>query len=127
MAGHRLADGKGGSIINIASIRGISGQQNAPVAYQASKGAVINLTRNLAASWADRNVRVNVIAPGWTETDFTGDLFASRWGEKLLADIPLGRYAAAEELTGAAVFFASRASSYVTGAVLSVDGGRALR
>ncbi|HXU24200.1 MAG TPA: SDR family oxidoreductase, partial [Tepidiformaceae bacterium] len=77
--------------------------------------------------WAERGVRVNAIAPGWTDTDFTSELFASRHGERLRADIPMGRLAAADDITGAALYLASAASSYVTGTVLVVDGGRALR
>src|SRR5437762_1509149 len=71
-----LADGKGGSIINIASIAGMGGQPNFPPAYQATKAAVVNLTRNLACSWADRGVRVNCIAPGWFPSEMTAGWFS---------------------------------------------------
>ena len=86
-----------------------------------------SLSRGLALEWADRGVRVNSIAPGWVDTDFTSDLFASRWGETLRADVPLGRVANAADITGAALYLASDASSYVTGTVLTIDGGRSLR
>jgi NAD(P)-dependent dehydrogenase (short-subunit alcohol dehydrogenase family) len=118
--------GRAGSIINISSVSGNTPLERLNV-YGATKAGTDQLTRTLALEWADRNVRVNGIAPGWTETDFTGDLFASRWGEKLRADIPLGRLASADDIAGAAIYLASDASSYVTGALIVVDGGRALR
>ena len=124
VAGHMLADGKGGSIINIASIMGMSGQQNAPVAYQASKGAVINLTRNLAASWADRNVRVNAIAPGWFPSEMTAGWFAvPEFLERFINEAPMARIGNADELNGPLLFLASDASSFVTGQTIAVDGG----
>ncbi|MEO6397853.1 MAG: glucose 1-dehydrogenase [Tepidiformaceae bacterium] len=115
-----------GSIINISSVSGIVALEKLGV-YAASKAALHQVTRVMALEWADRNVRVNAIAPGWTETDFTDELFASRHGEGLRADIPMGRLAAAGDITGAALYLASGASSYVTGTVIPVDGGRALR
>ncbi len=119
-----LRDGKGGSIINVASIMGMSGQQNGPVAYQASKAAVINLTRNLACSWADRNVRVNALAPGWFASEMTDAWFAvpqflSRFEEQA----PMKRIGQPNELIGALLFLASDAASFVTGQTLAVDGG----
>ena len=71
-----LRDGKGGSLINISSIMGVAGGQNTPTAYHSSKAAVINLTRSLAISWADRGVRVNAIAPGWFPSEMTAGWFA---------------------------------------------------
>jgi NAD(P)-dependent dehydrogenase (short-subunit alcohol dehydrogenase family) len=118
--------GRAGSVINISSVGGIAPLERLGV-YSATKAGVQQLTKVMALEWADRNVRVNAIAPGWTETDFTGDLFASRHGEGLRADIPLRRMAAPEDIGGAALFLASEASSYVTGAIIPVDGGRALR
>ncbi len=119
-----LRDGRGGSIINIASIMGIVAQQNAPSAYQASKAAVINLTRNLAASWADRGVRVNCIAPGWFPSQMTAGWFAvPEFLKRFEAQIPLARIGLPEELAGPLLFLASDASSYVTGQTLAVDGG----
>jgi NAD(P)-dependent dehydrogenase (short-subunit alcohol dehydrogenase family) len=125
VAARMLADGAGGSIINIASIMGMAGQQNAPVAYQASKAAVINLTRNLACSWADRNVRVNAIAPGWFHTEMTdGVMFGSEGAEKWMRSrTPMGRGGEPHELDGALLFLASDASTFVTGSVVAVDGG----
>ncbi|MBV8207512.1 MAG: glucose 1-dehydrogenase [Acidobacteria bacterium] len=120
-----LRGGRGGSIINIASIAGLGGVANFPPAYQATKAAVINLTRNLACSWADRGVRVNAIAPGWFPSEMTGPVFAAPgfldWVHRTT---PLGRVGRPEELAPALVFLASDASSFVTGHTLVVDGGQ---
>jgi NAD(P)-dependent dehydrogenase (short-subunit alcohol dehydrogenase family) len=119
-----LTDGRGGSIINIASIMGMGGQQNAPVAYQASKGAVINMTRNLACSWADRGVRVNCIAPGWFPSEMTAGWFAvPEFLARFVDQAPMRRIGKVEELAGPLLFLASDASSFVTGMILPVDGG----
>ena len=115
-----------GSIINVSSVSGVVPVERLGV-YAATKAGMQQLTKVMALEWAERGVRVNAIAPGWTDTDFTSELFASRHGERLRADIPMGRLAAAEDITGAALYLASAASSYVTGTVLVVDGGRALR
>lgn len=123
-AHYMLADGKGGSIINNASVAGLLGLGNFPPAYQASKAAVINLTRNLACSWADRGVRVNALAPGWFPSEMTGPVFAVPgfldWAASMA---PMGRIGRPEELTPALIFLASDASSFFTGQVLAVDGG----
>ncbi len=124
VAERMLADGKGGSIINIASIMGLSGQQNAPVAYQASKAAVINITRNLACSWADREVRVNCIAPGWFESEMTAGWFAvPQFLARFKAQAPMNRIGRRDELDGVLLYLASEASSFVTGQTFAVDGG----
>ena len=119
-----LVDGKGGSIINNASIAGLNGLGNFPSAYQAVKAAIINLTRNLACSWADRGVRVNALAPGWFPSEMTAGAFSIpsflEWARKMA---PMGRIGRPEELNGALLFLASDASSFVTGQTLAVDGG----
>jgi NAD(P)-dependent dehydrogenase (short-subunit alcohol dehydrogenase family) len=119
-----LADGGGGSIINISSIAGLAGCPDFPVAYQASKAAVLNLTRNLACSWADRGVRVNAIAPGWFVTEINEAILANpdfkAWAG---AGAALNRIGEPKELVGALLFLASDASSYVTGQTIAVDGG----
>ncbi|MEO6396895.1 MAG: SDR family oxidoreductase [Tepidiformaceae bacterium] len=94
------------------------------MAYQTSKGAVINLTRNLAASWADRNVRVNAIAPGWFPSEMTAGWFAvPEFLERFVNEAPMARVGQPSELTGPLLFLASEASSFVTGQTLAVDGG----
>lgn len=118
--------GRPGSIINIASVIGLHPDVRLGV-YAATKAGIIQFAKVMALEWAHRGVRVNTVAPGWIESDFTGDLFASRHGERLLADIPMGRFARPGDAVGAVVYLASDAASYVTGAVLPVDGGRALR
>ena len=119
-----LADGNGGSIINIASIAGVAGGRDYAPAYVATKAAVINLTRTLACSWSDRGVRVNGIAPGWFPSEITDPLFEldsfKRWAAEAA---PMGRIGRVEELIGPLLFFASEASSFVTGQTLVVDGG----
>lgn len=119
-----LADGKGGSIVNVASVLGVGGSQHMPVAYQASKAAVINLTRNLACSWADRGVRVNALAPGWFPSEMTGPWFAvPQFLDRFSSQAPMGRVGETHELVEPLLFLASDASSFVTGQTLAVDGG----
>jgi NAD(P)-dependent dehydrogenase (short-subunit alcohol dehydrogenase family) len=119
-----LADGKGGSIINIASILGLGALGDLSPSYQASKGSVINLTRHLACSWGNRGVRVNAIAPGWFPSELTAGLFSIPgfldWAKGLA---PLKRIGRPEELVGPLLFLASDASSFMTGHTLVVDGG----
>lgn len=124
-AGRAMIRQKGGSIINIASIMGITGMESDAadaIAYSASKGALIAFTKDLAAKWAKYNIRVNAVAPGWFPTDMSNWVLEHH-GKKLLAHIPMGRWGDGDELKGAAVYLASPASAYVTGAVLAVDGG----
>ena len=117
--------GEGGTIVNVASILGLVGVGQIPQAgYAASKGGVVNLTRELAAQWARHGVRVNALAPGWFESEMTEHMFAEESGHKWVARrAPLGRHGREGELDGALLFLASDASSYVTGQVLAVDGG----
>ena len=87
-----LADGRGGSIVTVASIAGVGGQQNFPVAYQAGKAAIVNLTRNLACSWADRGVRVNALAPGWFPSEMTDPWLAQPiWRQRVERQAAMGR------------------------------------
>lgn len=115
----------GGAIVNVASILGLVGVGQIPQAgYAASKGGVVNLTRELAAQWASKGIRVNALAPGWFESEMTEDMFSEEKGHQWVARrTPLGRHGREGELDGALLFLASDASSYVTGHVLAVDGG----
>ena len=114
-----------GSIINIASISGlVAGDGPDTPSYAASKGAVVNLTRELAVRWAPQGVRVNAIAPGWFPSEMTDETLASESGRRFVAErTPIGRAGMSDELDGALLFLASDASSYVTGHTLVVDGG----
>ena len=114
-----------GSIINVSSILGLVASGSIPqAAYVASKGAVVNLTRELASQWARGGVRVNSIAPGWFASEMTEEMFADERGMAWIRrKTPIGRPGAVEELAGAVVFLASDASSYVIGQTLAVDGG----
>jgi len=114
-----------GNIINVSSMTGVTPLERLGV-YGASKAGMHQFTRVMALEWADRNIRVNAIAPGWVETDFTSELFASRWGEKLRNDVPMGRFATAGDLTGLVLYLASDASAYMTGSIIPIDGGRGL-
>jgi NAD(P)-dependent dehydrogenase (short-subunit alcohol dehydrogenase family) len=124
-AGRRmLEDGRGGSIINITSSAGLNGIQCFPVAYQTTKAAVINLTRNLARTWADRAVRVNAIAPGWFPSEITEPWFANQvFLEHVSKMSPMCRIGSPPELAGVLLLLASNASSFITGQTLAVDGG----
>lgn len=120
-----IEQGEGGRIVNVASILGLGGVPSDildSVAYSASKAGLIGLTRDLACKWAPHGVTVNAIAPGWFPTRLSG-VITGRWQERLERSIPLGRLGGPDDLKGAAVYLASRASAYVTGQVLVVDGG----
>lgn len=111
----------GGKIINIGSMTSIFGSSVSP-AYAATKGGVVQLTKSLALFWAKDNIQVNAILPGWIHTDLTASASTERYNA-IKARIPHGRWGEPDELAGAAVFLASRASDYVTGIALPVDGG----
>ena len=115
---------KSGKIINLSSVRGRYGLPAGYAAYCASKGAVDTLTRTLACEWAKHNVLVNAVAPTVVETELTKDLLADpEYAKTLKARIPMGRWALTEDIVGPTLFFASKASNFVTGQILYVDGG----
>lgn len=116
---------KPGRIINISSILGLVASSIYRLSgYVAAKGALTNLTRQLAVEWAQYGILVNAIAPGWIPTEATeGGISKPQNRERMEKATPLGRLGEPAELRGAIIFLASPASSYVTGTVLSVDGG----
>lgn len=121
---HMLARGSG-SIINVASIAGLVGTKGGGhpiVGYVASKGGMLAMTRELAAAWAPRGVRVNAIAPGFFPSRMTEKVLEAS-GPEIEAGVPMGRVGREGELKGVAVFLASDAAGYVTGQTIVVDGG----
>lgn len=114
----------GGKVINVGSMYSIFGSDwGAP--YAASKGGLVQLTKSLAVAWAKDNIQVNAVLPGWIVTDLTRgiqDADPNRY-DNISRRIPTGRWGEPSELAGAAVFLASTASDYVTGATLAIDGG----
>ncbi len=121
-AARRMAAAGGGNIINIASILGLRVAGTVP-AYSASKAGLIHLTRAMALELARDGVRVNALAPGYIETDLNRDFFAGEAGQRLITRIPQRRLGRLEDLDGALLYLASDASRYVTGSVVTVDGG----
>src|SRR5262245_38392192 len=112
-----------GCVINIASMLSFFGSGVAP-AYSASKGGIAQLTKSLAIAWAPHGVRVNAIAPGWIETALTAPLLADpAKRDAITARTPLGRWGQPADIAGAALFLASPAAAFITGAILPVDGG----
>lgn len=125
LAGRRMLAQGSGSIVNIASVLGLVA--SAPIkqaSYVATKGAVVNLTRELACQWARKGVRVNAIAPGWFPSEMTGEMFdddaSMSWMRR---NCPMGRGGDPGELDGVLLFLAGDASTYVTGVTIPVDGG----
>lgn len=116
---------KSGRIINIASIASFTGccSSQSAVAYHASKAAMVNLTRALAAEWGKYNITVNAIAPGWFPSKMSRGTIAKIGEVAMAGQLPLGRLGDDEDLKGAVTFFASPAAKYITGQTLAVDGG----
>ena len=122
-AGTRMLERRGGSIVNVASI-GAAVALPRLAAYCASKAGLVALTRVLAVEWADRNVRVNAVAPAYVRTDMAAGLLDHpALGADVVARTPLGRVAEPEEVAEAVVFLASDAAGYATGTTLYLDGG----
>jgi 2-deoxy-D-gluconate 3-dehydrogenase len=118
----------GGKIVNIGSMMSIFGASFAG-AYAASKGGIVQLTKALATAWANDNIQVNAILPGWIDTELTRGARAQVEGlhERVLSRTPAGRWGLPEDLAGTAVFLASAASDFVTGTAIPVDGGYAVQ
>jgi NAD(P)-dependent dehydrogenase (short-subunit alcohol dehydrogenase family) len=124
--GRHMIGAGGGKILNISSMTAFLGVPTVP-AYTASKAALQQLTRMLAVEWAEHNIQVNALAPGWISTDLTAALKTHphlepryRW---ILSRTPAGRFGEPHELVGAAVFLCSPAADFITGQILAVDGG----
>ncbi len=113
---------KSGSIVNMSSVIGLMGNAGQG-SYAASKAGIIGFTKSVAKELGSRNIRCNAIAPGFVETDMTGYLKEGEQADKYKAGIPLGRFGSAEDIANVTLFLASDMSAYVTGQVLSVDGG----
>jgi len=126
VAGSMLRRQKGGKIINIGSMYSFFGSGLIP-SYSAAKGAIVQLTKSMAIELAPHNIQVNAIAPGWIETDMTAPARTMPLNDEILARTPAGRWGQPEEVAGTAVYLASRASDFVTGTTIRVDGGYAIR
>ena len=120
---HMKAAGRG-KIVNIGSMYSLFGAATV-AAYAASKGGLVQLTRSLACAWASDNIQVNAILPGWIDTDLTKRARSEIAGlhERMLARTPAARWGAIDDFAGIAVFLASPASDFVTGAAIPIDGG----
>jgi 2-dehydro-3-deoxy-D-gluconate 5-dehydrogenase len=118
----------GGKIINVGSMTSLFGASFA-VAYGASKGGIVQLTRGLASAWAKDGIQVNAVLPGWIDTDLTIQARKDVPGlhDRVLARTPAGRWGVPDDLSGVAVFLASPASDFITGAAIPVDGGYSIQ
>jgi len=120
-----MIPGRAGKILNIASVEGLRGhhwEMPPSVAYSATKGAVVNLTKALAAEWGPFNINVNAIAPGWFPTKMTHGTLAVH-EQSIVSRTPLGRLGGEDDLKGAALLLCSAAGRHITGQILAVDGG----
>lgn len=125
--GRRMLERQKGSIISVASIAGLGGGQLNTVGYNASKAAVINLTRALAVEWGARNVRVNCIAPGLFRTRMTEGIISQGAEAVVSSTSPLRRIGQPGEIAPTVLFLASEGASYITGQVIPIDGGSSAR
>jgi len=117
-----IARKQGGNIINVASVLGF-GVMKSLSPYAISKAGIVQATRALALELAGHQIRVNAIAPGYIDTEMNHDFWSSPGGEKLTKRIPQRRVGAESDLDGAILLLASKASTYMTGSVITVDGG----
>jgi 2-deoxy-D-gluconate 3-dehydrogenase len=118
----RMVPRRQGKILNIASMSSFIGLP-LTIAYTASKAALMQMTRLLAVEWAEHNIQVNAIAPGWINTELTAPIRGTPREQWVLNRTPAGRFGEPEELAGAAVFLVSPAADFITGQTLAVDGG----
>ncbi len=125
VARHSMIPRRDGRIVMMASIAGLSGNPSGheTVAYNASKGGVVNLTRTLAAEWGEHGITVNAIAPGFFPSKMTRGTLERLGEERLASRAPLRRLGDDDDLKGAALLFSSRAGKHITGQILAVDGG----
>ena len=126
LAAKSMMSRRSGKIINIGSMYSFFGSGLIP-SYSAAKGAIVQLTKSMAIEFAPHNIQVNAIAPGWIETDMTAPVKSMPLNAEILSRTPAGRGGQPEEVAGTAVFLASRASNFVTGTTIPVDGGYAIR
>ena len=125
-AARSMSENGGGKIINLASMYSYFGSGLVP-SYAAAKGAIVQLTKSMAIELAPHNIQVNAIAPGWVRTDMTAAVRETPMSDEIVARTPAGRWGEAGEMVGTAVFLASRASDFVTGVTIPVDGGYSVR
>jgi 3-oxoacyl-[acyl-carrier protein] reductase len=124
-AARRMVDTGGGSIVTIGSLNGMRGMAGTAM-YSAAKGALVSMTRCLAVEWAPLGIRVNVIVPGFIETEAPGKAFRDPTiRAEMLARIPMGSFGAPEDIAEAAFFLGSQSARYITGQMLVIDGGAA--
>jgi NAD(P)-dependent dehydrogenase (short-subunit alcohol dehydrogenase family) len=125
-ARHMVRAGQGGTIINIASILGRGGVTRQLSSYAISKAGVVAMTKALALDLARDNIRVNAIAPGYIETDFNRDFFASDAGKAMISRIPQRRLGLASDLDAILLLLAGEGSAFMTGSIVTIDGGHSL-
>jgi len=119
-----MLDSGGGAIVNVSSLVALMGSATPQIAYTASKGGVLSLTRELAVEYARRDIRVNALCPGPIETPLLAELLGDpEWARRRLVHIPMGRPGRADEVARAALFLASDDASFITGTALVIDGG----
>lgn len=126
IAARSMASRGGGKIINIASEYARFGGAGV-VSYAAAKGGLVQLTKTMAIEFASRNIQVNAIVPGWIKTDMTVPAQSGPFFQEILTRTPAGRFGEPEEMAGTAIYLASHASDFVTGAIVYADGGFSIR